>query len=110
MTTVPTETRTSSAPPASASAPCSRFSWCTNGVSRHAEHFSAPVDLVDGRDRFMFAETDLDTGALLYGPVLGGGESEESVEYGRVLAAELRVAAARIEALVARVELAGGAA
>lgn len=112
MNTVQAEARSSSSAPALAlaPAPCSRFSWCTNGVSGHAEHFSAPVDLVDARDRFVFAETDLDTGALLYGPVLGGGESEESVEYGRALAAELRASAARIEALVARVELAGGAA
>lgn len=98
--------------PSSTTAPvsCSQFSWCTKTAPGHSVHQSAPVLLPGGSDCLVFAETDPDSGALLYGPVLSTGVADSPVSHGRVLAAELRVAAARVEALVARVELAGGAA
>lgn len=98
--------------PSTAVAPasCGRFSWCVTRAAGHSTHLSAPVEVWAGQGCVLFAETDPDSGALLYGPVLGTGEADHPVAYGRVLAAELRAAAARIEALVARVELAGGAA
>lgn len=111
MPTVPTAVRSgSSAPAAPVPASCSRFSWCTKITPGHCVHQSTPVLLPGGSDCLTFAETDPDSGALLYGPVLSTGEADSPVSHGRVLAAELRAAAARIEALVARVELAGGAA
>lgn len=98
--------------PSTAVAPavCGRFSWCVTRPAGHTTHLSAPVEVFNGAGCVLFAETDPDSGALLYGPVLGTGEADHPVSHGRVLAAELRVAAARVEALVARVELAGGAA
>lgn len=109
MTTVPTAVRSGSAPPAAVSVPCRTFSWCSSTAPGHLTHQSTSVHLPDGTDRLVYAETDPDTGGLLYGPVLGGGPADEPVAAGRVLAAELRAAAARIELLVARVELTGGA-
>lgn len=110
MSTVPTAVRAgSSAPAATTPASCSRFSWCTKTTLGHTEHFSSSVPIVDDADRFVFAETD-EAGLLLYGPVLGSVASDDPVGHGRAVAEELRAAAARIEALVARVELAGGAA
>lgn len=111
MSTVPTAVRSgSSALAAPVSASCSRFSWCVTRAAGHTTHLSSPVEVWAGQGCVLFAETDPDSGALLYGPVLGTGEADHPVGHGRVLAAELRVAAARVEALVARVELAGGAA
>lgn len=112
MSTVSTAVRSGSPAPAAVDAPvpCTRFSWCVTAVPGHTTHLSAPVDVWQEHGCVLFAETDPDSGGLLYGPVLGTGEADEPVEYGRALAAELRASAARIEALVARVELAGGAA
>lgn len=67
-------------------------------------HQSTPVQLVGAEDRVLFAETDPDTGALLYGPVLGGGDPDEPAGHARVLAARLRVAAARLDELAAAAE------
>lgn len=109
MSTVQLETRTGSAAPAAVSTPCRTFSWCATTAPDHVTHQSAPVPLPGDGERLVFAETDPDSGALLYGPVLSCGDSDEPVGFGRVLAAQLRVAAARVDELVAAVELAGGA-
>ena len=101
-TVVQTCTRSGSAVPAAFPAPptpCSTFAWCASQVPRHTVHESVPVPLPDGTDRVLFAETCPETGHLLYGPVLGGGDADESTGHARVLAAQLRVAAARLEQL-----------
>lgn len=109
MATVPIEVRTGSAGPG-ASEPCCVFSWCTAGAQEHSVHQSETVPLPGDGQWLLYAETDPDTGRLLYGPILSGGDEDAPIAAGRVLAAELRAAAARIELLVARVEMAGGAA
>lgn len=78
---------------------CARFTWCASREPGHTVHQSPPVPLYGAEDRLLFAETCPDTGHLLYGPVLGGGDADESAGHARVLAAQLRVAAARLDEL-----------
>lgn len=103
MPTVPLSSSMTSTGPASPAspAPCRRFAWCLSRVPGHSVHQSDPVPLLGGGDRVLFAETDPGTGHLLYGPVLGGEDADEPVRHARMLAAQLRVAAARLDEMAA---------
>lgn len=83
---------------------CARFTWCASREPGHTVHQSSPVPFPGDEDRLLFAETDPETGHLLYGPVLGGGDADEPVGHARLLAAQLRVAAARLDELAAVAE------
>lgn len=67
----------------------------------HTAHQSPPVPLTDDEDRVLYAQTCPDTGQTLYGPVLGGGDTDEPSGHARTVAERLRTAAARLDELAA---------
>lgn len=83
---------------------CSRFAWCAQQEKGHSEHLSVGVPVPDAEDMVLYVETDPDTGAVMYGPVLGGDGEDRPLGEARVVAAQFRVVAARLDELVAWAE------
>ena len=83
-----------------------RFTWCTQRDDGHAVHWSPSVSIPgDDASMVLYAETDPDTTAVLYGPVLGGSDdADRPASHARVLAAVLRVSAARLDELATLAE------
>lgn len=83
---------------------CARYQWCTQ-QGDHDTHWSESAlgteQAQDVEHAALYVETDPETGEVTYGPVLGGGREDRPVHEAYVMAAQLRVTAARLESMVA---------
>lgn len=85
------------------SLPCPRFSWCAARTPDHTEHMSASVQLPEVEGMVLYIETGPDTGETVHGPILTG-HIERPITEARPFAAQLRLAAARLDELAAWAE------